>query len=108
MIIKTSKFTKLGSDHGPEESGQKNVCDSVYKKPISSTLYKNLREKDIRDGYMLCYHYRIVSKNNVRKKIRLSHFYNTFNFEDIIFTDYNEVEDTHLQQKFKSLSRLKS
>ena len=64
-------------------------------------FYNNLREKDIADGYLLCYHYRIVSVDNCLNKIKNNLLYKKYKLEDLLSNDYPEIIDETL--KYKSL-----
>lgn len=77
------------------------VVNSVNKTEEKlGTFYSNLREKDIQDGYLLCYHYRIISKENNINKMKTSKFYNNnYTLEDIERSDYAEVKDETLKLK---------
>jgi len=60
---------------------------------------KNLREKDIEDGYLLCYHYRIISVENCLDKIKNNLWYKNYRLEDLLSNDYPEIIDETLKIK---------
>jgi hypothetical protein len=62
-------------------------------------FYKNLREKDIAEGYLLCYHYRIISVENCLNKIKNNIFYKNYKITDLMSTDYSEIIDETLKHK---------
>lgn len=64
-----------------------------------SYIYKNLREKDIKDGYLLCYHYRIVSIENCLDKIKNNLMYKNYELSDLLSNDYPEIIDETLKIK---------
>ena len=65
--------------------------------------YKNLREIDIAEGYLVCYHYRIVSIENCLQKIKNNVWYKRFKLEDLLSNDYPEIIDETLKNKFTQL-----
>lgn len=105
-IFKGNKF-KSFHNHAPhfEETGlvavdgiYKNIYDPIYHP------YNNLREKDIAAAYLICNHYRIISKEScIRKckKNKLPGYQGDYN--DIWVADYPEVLDESL--KIKSIDR---
>lgn len=66
--------------------------------PLDS-FYENLREKDIQEGYLLCYHYRIISVENCLNKIKYNLKYNTYKLEDLLSNDYPEIIDETIKIK---------
>ena len=62
-------------------------------------FYKNLREIDIKEGYLLCYHYRIVSIENCLNKIKNNLFYKKYKLKDLLSNDYPEIIDETLKYK---------
>jgi hypothetical protein len=83
----------------PTQSDLK-IVDSIrlMRRPLDS-FYNNLREGDIQQGYLLCYHYRIVSIENCLNKIKNNFWYKKYNLGDLLSTDYPEVVDRTLQEK---------
>ena len=79
------------------------VCvDGVYNRPATvNPFYPNLRERDIGRAVMLCYHYRIFSKQSCRRKFKNNKIsaYQTNHFNELWVTDYSEVQDDTLLQK---------
>jgi hypothetical protein len=62
-------------------------------------FYKNLREKDIAEGYLLCYHYRIISVENCLHKIKHNFWYKKYKLMDLLSNDYPEIIDETLKNK---------
>ena len=60
-----------------------------------SPFYSNLREANIKDGFLLCYHYRIISVENCIAKLKNSGIYKEYEYglEDLLSNDYPEVMD---------------
>lgn len=76
------------------------VVDSVSNdKDTLNPFYDNLRETDIKKGYLLCYHYRIVSIENSLNKIKHNLIYKHYKLQDLLSTDYPEVVDNTLRNK---------
>lgn len=100
-IFKTNKFDKMDVHHPKKPVSTIRVVNSVNKTEEKlGTFYSNLREKDIQDGYLLCYHYRIISKENNINKMKTSKFYNNnYTLKDIERSDYAEVKDETLKLK---------
>jgi hypothetical protein len=101
-IFKTDKFNYI-TDHFPIQNiGQVLIVDSIRKgKQSLDSHYKNLRENDIETGILLCYHYRIISKENSINKIKNNLWYikNGYNINDLISCDYPEIIDETLKYK---------
>ena len=98
-IFKTDKFNEIYI-HTPRKTvGESIIVDSIVKKEQNLTpFYNNLREKDIKNGYLLCYHYRIISKENCLNKLNKAQ-YLKFNLEDLMSSDYPEIIDETLKNK---------
>ena len=77
------------------------------KKCKVDPFYKNLREKDIENAYLLCHHYRIVSVEQCLNKLKFNKYYNghtnTFSLEELLAFVYLEKLDETL--KIKTLQR---
>ena len=82
-----------------------NCKDTIIVESIKNTkqqldpFYKNLREIDIKEGYLLCYHYRIVSIKNCLNKIKNNLFYKKYKLKDLLSNDYPEIIDETLKYK---------
>ena len=102
-IFKTEYFNNI-SDHYPLEifKYKNKIYDSVYNKQTDNYwYYNNLRETDIDNGYLLCYHYRVISKENTRNKIKNNIWYRKYTLEEILASDYNEIADNCMIKKLK-------
>jgi len=77
------------------------------KKCKVDVFYKNLREKDIKNAYLLCHHYRIVSVEQCINKLKFNKYYNghtnTFTLEELLAYVYLEKKDDTL--RIKTLNR---
>tara|TARA_B100000886_G_scaffold332894_1_gene286144 strand:- start:5310 stop:6965 length:1656 start_codon:yes stop_codon:yes gene_type:complete len=102
-IFKTSKFDII-KDHSPISTFNKNlnVVDGVmnYSTQLGA-FHKNLRENDINNGFLLCYHYRLVSLYHCIRKINENSWYkeNKYSVKDLISNDYPEINDNTLKKK---------
>jgi hypothetical protein len=93
-------------DHHPKNPNptyddiQIKVVESIKntEQPLDP-FYKNLREKDIEEGYLLCYHYRIISIENCLNKIKNNLWYTNYKLEDLLSNDYPEKIDETLKNK---------
>ena len=100
-IFKPKYFQEI-FDHHPRTPSSENVriVDGIYVKsqPLSP-FYSQLREKEIKEGHLLCYHYRILSIENCRNKIANNVWYKTYTLQDLLSIDYAEIVDTTLREK---------
>lgn len=107
-IFKTDKFNSIGVHHPKEETGNIFIADSISKEKQQLTpFYKNLRENDIDNGILLCYHYRIISKEHSINKLKNNLWYkqNGYTIDDIMSCDYPEIIDETLKYKIISMKR---
>ena len=128
-IFKTDKFNSISyNDHTPdpperatgkarwrllpkEKLGHILIVDSINKeKQQLSISYENLREKDIKNGYLLCYHYRIISKENSINKLKNNLWYiqNGYTINDLMSFDYPEIKDETLKYKTEETLKYKT
>lgn len=78
------------------------AIDSVYNNAKSmNPFYKGLHEAEIANARMLCFHYRIFSKEECERKLQGSKLagYKEASFKDLWVTDYAEKEETFLREK---------
>ena len=106
-IFKTSKFKSI-KDHFPLKGRNYTAVNSVnLKKCKVDAFYKNLREKDIKNAYLLCHHYRIVSIEQCINKLKFNKYYNghtnTYALEELLAYVYLEIKDDTL--RIKTLNR---
>jgi hypothetical protein len=100
-IFKSKYFEKIFMHH-PKKAISPNVkiVESIRNtKHKLYAFYPNLREKDITEGYLLCYHYRIVSIENCLNKIKNHLWYKKYTLEDLLSNDYPEIIDETLKSK---------
>ena len=105
-IFKTDKFNSICDHYPKEKSGDIFITDSISKeKQPLTAFYKNLRENDIKNGYLLCYHYRIISKENCINKLKNNIWYkkNGYNIDHLMSCDYPEILDETLKYKIISM-----
>jgi hypothetical protein len=100
-IFKPQFFNEI-TDHHPKSPINKDVktVESIRntQHPLGAH-YRNLRETDIAEGYLLCYHYRIVSIENCLNKIKHNTWYRGYKLEDLLSNDYPELIDETLKNK---------
>jgi hypothetical protein len=100
-IFKPAYFSNIFM-HNPLDPIYKNlkIVESIKKRDQElNPFYKNLREKDIQEGYLLCYHYRIISVENCLNKIKNNLMYKNFKLKDLLSNDYPEIIDETLKNK---------
>lgn len=109
-IFKCEKFKSI-SDHVPIPYDYKNI-NCTYSVPSNKNCldkklnkirsnFKNLRESHIKNGNLLCYHYRIISEQNCLDKIKNNFWYieNKYNLKNLLSNDYPEIKDETLKYK---------
>ena len=102
-IFKPYFFDNI-SDHTPTTPNTKNIkiVDGIQNLECPlSPYYFNLRENNIEQEYLLCYHYRIISIENCLNKIKNNVFYKNYTLEDLLSNDYPEIIDETLKLKLK-------
>jgi hypothetical protein len=100
-IFKPNFFDDI-FDHHPINSNCNTIRIAESIKNTEHPLdpfYGNLRERDIEEGYLLCYHYRIISVENCLNKIKNNLWYKNYKLEDLLSTDYSEIIDETLKYK---------
>lgn len=111
-IFKTDKFNKLTTHCPSEPIGKINIVDGVdnipnyMNEPETEIWYHNLREDSINRAYLVCNHYRNISKEQMEQKANDSHLplYRVPNCVELqLKSDFSEIEDTVL--KHKSIKR---
>jgi len=103
-IFKPAFFhSLLKSDHYPGEPRKGAiVVESVANTTsVLDPFYQNLREKDISVAYLVCYHYRIISVQQCRHKIKTNVWYMKYTLNDLLSTDYPEIVDETMRNKNK-------
>lgn len=105
-IFKPKYFNDIFDHHpiSPCQNCSLKIVDGVNAKTSELTpFYPNLREADIKNAYLLCYHYRIVSIENCKNKIQNNTWYQKYTLADLLSTDYPEVVDETLKKKIPKL-----
>ena len=62
-------------------------------------FYYGLRENNIKNAYLICNHYRLISNESCLRKIKSSKYYKDYKLSDLMATDYCEIEDCVLKRK---------
>tara|TARA_Y100000591_G_C21842121_1_gene706313 strand:- start:2166 stop:2984 length:819 start_codon:yes stop_codon:yes gene_type:complete len=101
-IFKTEKFTKIWDHHPKKSIGKIITVNSISNEEEELNLfYNNLCEKDIANGFLLCYHYRIISLENSLNKLKTNLWYikNKYTINNLMSSDYSEILDETLKNK---------
>lgn len=87
------------SDYGPSKPIYRvMMVDSIDANPFHETIfYESLREDSIKKGYLLCYHYGIISREDCVKRFNSDK--SSFSLEEMLSSDYNEIFDKTLRIK---------
>jgi len=98
-IFKPKYFENISPHHptNPNYNDIKIVESIKNTEQRLDPFYKNLRETCISEGYLLCYHYRIVSIENCLNKIKNNLWYKKYILEDLMSNDYPEIIDETLK-----------
>jgi hypothetical protein len=104
-IFKTNEFDTI-QVHCPHnrKSNRKRLgvnSTTLDKVEIASSIVAP-REKNIKNGYLVCYHYRLISKENTLAKIKKTQ-YKQFEWKEIQKYDYAEIKDETLKNKIKGI-----
>ena len=108
-IFKPSMFRNMWEHHpGVPKDPNPVIVDGISGQSSSlDSFYGDLREEDIRTGFLLCYHYRIISEEQSKHKLATSGLYkNTHTLEEVLSNDYAEVLDETLKTKTLKRSAL--
>ena len=100
-IFKPKYFDDL-YDHHPIKPNvnNPNIVESINNKAYDlNPYYNNLREVDIENGFLLCYHYRIISVENCLLKIKNNIWYKKYSLHDLLSNDYAEIIDHTMKNK---------
>ena len=100
-IFKPIFFNNIFEHHpGNSNCSDIKIVESIKNSETQlNPFYIELREKDIEEGYLLCYHYRIISIENCLNKIKNNLFYKQFTLDDLLSNDYPEIIDETLKYK---------
>ena len=99
-IFRPRRFNDITDHHPINPIENTSVVDGICCRLSElDPFYDQLREEDIRNGFLLCYHYRIISIDNSRKKIRTNTWYLNYSLQDLMSSDYNEIFDDTLRVK---------
>ena len=101
-IFKTNKFNNIWDHHPLKPIGKVYIVDSISKNRSElNRFYMKLRENNITNGILLCYHYRIISKENSINKLKNNSWYinNRYTLDNIMSSDHPEIIDETLKYK---------
>ena len=102
-IFRPDRFSRL-ADHNPyEPKGEVSCVDSTVNRPAGlNPHHDNLRESDIKNAYLVCYHYRTYSVQSAGHKIRTNAYYRGYSVADLMSCDYPELVDETLRSKSRA------
>jgi hypothetical protein len=99
-IFKPRYFQNIWMHHPISPIENVKIVESIkITQQQLDPFYNNLREIDIKEGYLLCYHYRIVSVENCLNKIKHNVLYKKYELDDLLSNDYPEIIDETLKIK---------
>ena len=96
------KFNSIWDHHPKENADDICIVDSIRNEEQQlDPFYENLRETDIKNGFLLCYHYRIISRENSMNKLQNNFWYikHGYTIDDLMSCDYPEILDETLKHK---------
>jgi hypothetical protein len=97
-IFRPSEFKGI-SNHFPTMPCHDHpaVVDSVSKtvSPLNP-FFGGLREACFEDGYLLCYHYRIISRENDEANLMNNMWYGNYSSHDLLRADHSEIFDNYM------------
>jgi hypothetical protein len=103
-IFKPTFFDDISDIHSLKPNTNIKIVEGVKntEQPLNP-FYNKLSENDIAEGYLLCYHYRIVSRENCLNKLKNNMLYKKYNkkykLEDLVSNYYPEIIDETLKYK---------
>jgi len=101
-ISKCSKFQNLGL-HNPMNVNSDVICiESIHNNVAQiNAFYNNLREKDISNASLLCYHYRVFSKESAKRKLINNKLdgYKPNVLQYLLQSDHSEKQDLFMKNK---------
>jgi hypothetical protein len=106
-IFKTQHFEYI-KDHHP--IGYDKIHNGINLKNERMNekdfFLKNFRNKDIKNGVFLCYHYRYISEENTINKLKTNNWYinDEYTKQDLISSTYPEIHDETLEKKVNNYS----
>lgn len=101
-IFRTNKFDDITDHHPKDACNDPYTVDSILNKSeILNPFYHNLREADISEAILVCYHYRVISQENNVNKLLTNHWYikQGYQLNDLYSSDHAEVFDNSMSVK---------
>lgn len=102
-ISKCCKFKNLGLHHPNNPNSNNIICiESIHNTQTDvNAFYNNLRENDIANASLLCYHYRIFSKESAKRKLINNKLdgYAKGALNNLLLSDYSEITDEFMKNK---------
>lgn len=106
-ITRTHKIDFLTDHTVVPTGGSLNIHNSIDLKNderlMRGNKFANLRNKDIETGEFLCYHYRYISEEHAKNKLRTNGWYvnDGYDFENLKTSSYPEIYDNTMFKKCK-------
>ena len=101
-IFRPKYFNNIWDHHPKSPVHNPKITNSInLHQEKLNPFYTNLREKDIKNGILLCYHYRIISVENSINKIKTNYWYkkNNYTVNDLMDSDNAEMIDNTIKDK---------
>tara|TARA_Y100000389_G_scaffold76951_1_gene73721 strand:+ start:269 stop:1102 length:834 start_codon:yes stop_codon:yes gene_type:complete len=101
-IFKGCAFGKISIHHPGSFLGNCVAVNSVDNKGFAiNPFFKGFHEKEIEEARILCFHYRIMSKEACATKYKSSKLdgYKKSNMDDLWVTDYSEIQEEFMKNK---------
>jgi hypothetical protein len=104
-FTRCSKFLQLNLHHPCDKNINLNrikCVDSIHNTPATLTpFYSKLREHNIKEAFMVCYHYRVFSKQSVERKCvnnKLENYQPQF-MQHLLDSDHADIVDESMKRK---------
>ena len=102
-ITMTSEIDFL-LDHDSRPKIKRHNSINLQTNRVNKTTIEKLRNEDIKNGEFLCYHYRYISDEYAKNKLKTNGWYinDGYTFKDLKSSSYPEVYDDTLVRKIKN------
>ncbi len=108
-LFRSSAYAFIDNQHCPRTPVARIKCaNSVRCEPaLLNSHHSNLRERDIEEAYMVCYHYRLISRQSCQRKQMANDEKYHVATDSIMASDHAEVRDDTMGQKWSNYLSLK-
>jgi len=102
-IFKPDRYKNI-MDHEPLPYRQIVNGVSLKFRRLKWGRFRGLRNRDIENGEFLCYHYRYISDQHAKEKLKTNGWYinDGYSFEDLKSSSYPEIYDDTLLRKIEN------